>query len=122
MGKLPDLLPRDGAATRRALLLALAALLSFAAASLLHVHNAYWAAMPVWVIAQPARGVLLERAVFRIVGTLAGAAVGFLLIHAPPDPQARRRACPGFGSADLRHARRRVKRLASGRTAGENQS
>ena len=79
-------LPWDGAASRRALLLALAALLAFSAASLLHVHNAYWAAMPVWVISQPARGVLLERAVFRIIGTLVGAGAGLALLHAPVPP------------------------------------
>ena len=53
---------------------------AFAAASLLHVHNAYWAAMPVWVLSQPARGILLERALFRIVGTVIGAAVGSLVL------------------------------------------
>jgi hypothetical protein len=79
-------LPWDPAVTRRALLLALAAWLSFAIATLLHVHNAYWAAMPVWVISQPARGVLLERAVFRVVGTLLGAAVGFAIILLPGPP------------------------------------
>lgn len=82
----PLSLPWDPAVTRRALLLALAAWLSFAIATLLHVHNAYWAAMPVWVISQPARGVLLERAVFRVVGTLLGAAVGFAIILLPVPP------------------------------------
>jgi len=76
----------DGASARRALLLALGAALAFAIASLLHVRNAYWAAMPVWVISQPARGVLLERSVFRVAGTLVGAAVGLALVHAPVPP------------------------------------
>lgn len=74
-------LPWDRTATRRALLLALAAWLAFALASLLHVHNAYWAAMPVWVISQPSRGILLERAGFRVLGTLLGAGVGLGLAH-----------------------------------------
>ena len=78
--------PWDAAATRRALLLALAAWLSFFVATLLHVHNAYWAAMPVWVIAQPARGVLVERAIFRVIGTLVGAAVGFAIMQVPDAP------------------------------------
>ena len=78
--------PWDAAATQRALLLALAAWLSFFVATLFHVHNAYWAAMPVWVIAQPARGVLVERAIFRVIGTLIGAAVGFAIMQVPGAP------------------------------------
>lgn len=66
--------------------LALAAWLSFAVAGLLHVHNAYWAAMPVWVLTQPSRGLVLERAVFRVIGTLIGAGVGFALAHIPASP------------------------------------
>lgn len=66
--------------------LALAAWLSFAVAGLLHVHNAYWAAMPVWVLTQPSRGLVLERAVFRVIGTLIGAGVGFALVHIPAPP------------------------------------
>jgi uncharacterized membrane protein YccC len=79
-------IPWDRASTRRALLLALGATLAFAVASLLHVRNAYWAAMPVWVISQPARGILLERSIFRVAGTLVGAAVGLALVqaHMPP--------------------------------------
>ena len=46
----------------RALALALSAWVAFAIATLVHVQNAYWAAMPVWVVAQPVRGVLVERA------------------------------------------------------------
>lgn len=53
--------------------LAVAAWLAFAIASVLHVKNAYWAAMPIWVVAQSSRGLLFERAVSRVVGTLAGA-------------------------------------------------
>lgn len=71
---------------RKALSLAFAAWLSFAIASLLHVHNAYWAAMPVWVLTQASRGLVVERAFFRIVGTLIGAGVGFALVHVPAPP------------------------------------
>ena len=76
----------DSAATRRAFSLALASWLAFSIASTLHVHNAYWAAMPVWVISQPTRGVLLERALWRVVGTVTGAAFGFALLHLPIPP------------------------------------
>src|SRR5690606_40556027 len=55
-------------------------ILAFGIASQLHVQNAYWAAMPVWVVAQAQRGLLLERAIFRVVGTLVGAFIGFAIL------------------------------------------
>ncbi|CAH2603347.1 conserved membrane protein of unknown function [Rhodovastum atsumiense] len=61
--------------------LAFAAWLAFTIASFLHVENAFWAAMPVWVVAQSAKGLLLERAFYRIAGTLIGAAAGFGLLR-----------------------------------------
>lgn len=76
----------DRAVVVRGLALALSAWVAFAIATLVHVQNAYWAAMPVWVVAQASRGVLLERALFRVVGTLLGAAVGFALLHVPVNP------------------------------------
>ncbi|MDP9898041.1 FUSC family protein [Variovorax ginsengisoli] len=69
-----------------ALRMACAALLAFSIAALLHVQNAYWAAMPVWVVAQSQRGLLLERGFFRILGTLLGATVGFVLIQVTHNP------------------------------------
>lgn len=87
MPLLPTLADRfdlDRAGLSHALQLTLAAGLAFAVAAALHVQNAYWAAMPIWVVAQPTRGLLLERAVLRIVGTFLGVAVGFLLLHATP--------------------------------------
>ncbi|MDR3412024.1 MAG: FUSC family protein [Formivibrio sp.] len=79
----------DWVIARKALSLALAAWLSFVIAALLHVHNAYWAAMPVWVLTQPSRGLVLERSVFRIIGTVIGAAVGFALVNLPVPPYAQ---------------------------------
>jgi uncharacterized membrane protein YccC len=70
----------DRASLAHGLRLAFAAWLAFAIASLLHVGNAYWAAMPIWVVAQASRGLLLERAVLRFLGTVLGAAVGFGLL------------------------------------------
>lgn len=64
----------------RALLLALSAWLSFLIAVLLKVDNPYWAAMPIWVIAQSTRGLLIERALYRVVGTLLGAGAGLLIL------------------------------------------
>ncbi|HEX3158059.1 MAG TPA: FUSC family protein, partial [Gemmatimonadaceae bacterium] len=71
----------DRAAVGQALRLALSAWLAFAIAAALHVQYAYWAAMPVWVVAQSSRGLLLERAFFRVIGTLLGAAAGFAIMH-----------------------------------------
>ena len=64
-----------------ALRLTLSSWLSFAVAVLLNIENPYWAAIPVWVVAQSSRGVLLERAAYRFIGTLIGAAFGFALMH-----------------------------------------
>lgn len=86
LAKIGTYLGLDRAATGYGLRLALAAWLAFALASLLHIENPYWAAMPVWVVAQASRGLLLERAFFRIVGTLIGAGVGFGLMHVPASP------------------------------------
>ncbi len=69
-----------------ALRLALAAWLAFAVASVLHIQNAFWAAMPIWVVAQPSRGLLVERAVFRVMGTIGGAVVGFGILHLEISP------------------------------------
>ena len=68
-----------------ALLLAISAWTAFSLASLLHLQNAFWAAMPVWVVAQSSRGLLLARAFYRIVGTLLGAAAGLALLRSQLD-------------------------------------
>ena len=78
--------PIDRRVVVRALVLALSAWVAFAIAALHHVQNAYWAAMPVWVVAQASRGVLLERALFRVLGTVLGALAGFALLQVPVHP------------------------------------
>lgn len=70
----------DRQAVRYGAAIALAAWCAFAVASLLHVQNAFWAPMAVWIVAQTSRGMLLERGVYRLIGTLVGAAVGFGLL------------------------------------------
>lgn len=60
------------AGIKKAMLLALSAWLAFILAVILKVDNPYWAAMSVWVIAQSTRGVLVERAIYRVIGTLIG--------------------------------------------------
>ncbi|HJU71370.1 MAG TPA: FUSC family protein [Paucimonas sp.] len=76
----------DRTTVSHALALFVAAISAFAIASLFHVQNAYWAVMPVWAIAQTRRGLMLERAFFRVSGTLIGAAAGFGILQAFNQP------------------------------------
>ena len=88
----------DSVMLMRALRMATAAWLSFILASLLHVENAYWAAMPVWVIAQPSRSLLISRGGYRLLGTLAGALLGLAILHLPvPAPVQLSLACLCIG-------------------------
>lgn len=66
-------------------LLAISAWVAFGLASMLHLQNAFWAAMPVWVVAQSSRGLLFARAFYRIIGTLLGAVAGLILLLSPLD-------------------------------------
>jgi len=61
--------------------LALSAWLAFVVASFLHIPNPFWAAMPVFVVAQTTKGLALERGVYRVIGTALGAAGGFGMIQ-----------------------------------------
>lgn len=61
---------------RFALHTTVAALLALAVAAMLGLHHPWWASMTVWLVAQPTRGLLLERIVARLCGTLVGAVVG----------------------------------------------
>ncbi|MBV1799452.1 FUSC family protein [Siccirubricoccus sp. G192] len=76
----------DRAGVAHGLRLAFAAWLAFAIASLLHLGNAYWAAMPIWVVSQSSRGLLLERGFFRIIGTALGAGAGFGILQVTGNP------------------------------------
>lgn len=98
------LIQLDRAAIKKALLLALSAWLSFLIALLLGVDNPYWAAMPVWVIAQSTRGLTIERAIYRVLGTLIGAGAGLLiLLTAQPIWQLSLMAVVVFLSAGALH-------------------
>ncbi len=66
--------------------LGLAAWVAFAVATALGIEHAFWASMPVWVVAQPWRGVTFERAIWRFLGTLCGGVVGLLLLQYSPSP------------------------------------
>ncbi|MVA81875.1 hypothetical protein GOZ89_20875 [Agrobacterium vitis] len=58
----------------------IAAILALALATVLQIHHPYWAAMTVWLVAQPTRGLVVERGLARLVGTIVGALVGFLVL------------------------------------------
>ncbi|WP_234193632.1 FUSC family protein [Pseudacidovorax sp. NFM-22] len=49
-------------------------------AGLLGLDHPQWAAMTVWIAAQPLRGHLIEKSLFRLLGTAAGAAYGVALV------------------------------------------
>ncbi|MDO9607849.1 MAG: FUSC family protein [Brevundimonas sp.] len=57
-----------------------AALIALVAATWLGISHPYWAAMTVWLVAQPTRDLLLERCAARLAGTAVGAAAGWLLL------------------------------------------
>lgn len=80
MERLARRLGLDHSTCMAALRLGFAAWLAFAIAAVSHVDHAYWAAMPVWVVAQPSRGLIFERAFYRVVGTVLGAALGFAVL------------------------------------------
>ncbi|WJV63836.1 FUSC family protein [Pectobacteriaceae bacterium C52] len=57
-----------------------AALFAFATAWNFGIHHPWWAAMTVWLVAQPTRGLLLERSLARLIGTICGALAGALIL------------------------------------------
>ena len=61
---------------RRGLWLALTSLCAMSLALILGIEHPLWAAMPVWAMSQPTRGLLLERGLFRLLGTILGAVIG----------------------------------------------
>jgi uncharacterized membrane protein YccC len=62
-----------------------AALLALAAAQGFGIHHPWWAAMTVWVVAQPTSGLLLERSLARLAGTACGALAGALVLYGLED-------------------------------------
>lgn len=63
-----------------ALRLTLASILAMATAEALCLALPWWAAMAVWMIGQPPRGLLAERSVAQLAGTVLGAAMGAGLV------------------------------------------
>lgn len=71
------------------LCLAFSSWFAFFIAVMIDTPNPYWAAMPAWIIFQPTRGLMLERAIYRFIGTFVGAAVGFGVLLIPVHPIAQ---------------------------------
>lgn len=65
---------------RYAMRTALAACLALFCAWLLGLEHPQWAAMTVWAASQPVRGHLLEKGLFRVIGTLIGVIFGIALM------------------------------------------
>ncbi|MCK6596279.1 MAG: FUSC family protein, partial [Bacteriovoracaceae bacterium] len=70
----------------KSIFLFFSALLSFIIAYELDIHHAYWASMPVWVVTQPSRELLVGRGIYRLLGTAIGGVLGFAIVTAPLEP------------------------------------
>lgn len=65
----------------------LAALLALAIAMALGFDNPYWAGVAVYVTAgQPSRGLLVQRVLYRLVGTTVGSLVGLAIVYTAHEP------------------------------------
>ncbi len=73
-------LPRPKLRAIFALRTTTAALFAFALAWSFSIHHPWWAAMTVWLVAQPTRGLLFERSLARLIGTICGALAGALIL------------------------------------------
>ncbi|HAA46762.1 MAG: hypothetical protein XD36_0705 [Halomonas sp. 54_146] len=61
---------------------ALASCLALCVAWAIGLEHPQWSAMTVWAASQPVRALLVEKSLYRVVGTLVGTAVGLLLLLA----------------------------------------
>lgn len=59
---------------------ALASCLALLLAWLMGLEHPQWSAMTVWAVSQPVRGMLVEKSLFRALGTLVGTLFGVLLV------------------------------------------
>ena len=59
---------------------ALASCLALVVAWLMGLEHPQWAAMTVWAVSQPVRGMLVEKSLFRALGTLIGTLFGVVLV------------------------------------------
>ncbi|WP_416137605.1 FUSC family protein [Halomonas sp. HK25] len=64
---------------------ALASCLALVVAWTIGLEHPQWSAMTVWAASQPVRELLIEKSLYRVVGTLVGTAAGLLLLLAAGD-------------------------------------
>lgn len=64
---------------------AVAACLSLIFAWALGLEHPQWSAMTVWAVSQPTRGLLLEKAAYRTLGTLVGTVISMILVVTASD-------------------------------------
>jgi hypothetical protein len=55
-------------------------LLALYVAFFLQLNEPYWAGLVVWMVAQPTPGMAISKSVYRVIGTIAGSAMGVVLI------------------------------------------
>src|SRR6478736_6350496 len=72
---------RDPKSRRYAFQLTIASLLAMVVADAFRITNPWWAAMAVWMVSQPIRGLLLERSAAQLIGTCIGTTVGAGMMH-----------------------------------------
>jgi uncharacterized membrane protein YccC len=70
---------RHPASRNFALRLTLASALAMATAAFFEVANPWWAAMAVWMVSQPTRGLLLERTLAQLIGAASGCLAAVLI-------------------------------------------
>lgn len=58
----------------------LASILALYLAFALQLESPYWAWLTVWIVAQPTPGMLLSKSLYLVIGTVAGAVLGIMLI------------------------------------------
>lgn len=86
----------DRTTALRASMLFLAAALSLAIAYGMGVQSPFWAAMPVWVVTQPFRQDLVIRAILRLVGTVAGGLLAWVVLTQVQQPPLQALAIGGL--------------------------
>jgi uncharacterized membrane protein YccC len=78
--RLDFLAPKTRTAFLFALRSCLASMLALFLAFFLQLDEPYWAGLAVWMVAQPRPGMATSKSFYRIVGTVAGSAIGVVLV------------------------------------------
>jgi uncharacterized membrane protein YccC len=76
----PALSPQTRAAIGFSMRTFVASMLALYAAFAFQLESPYWAWLTVWIVAQPTPGMVLSKALYRAIGTIAGSMIGIILI------------------------------------------